>query len=130
MRVNTSRTAKEFAVRARDCATSIEAKELLKVGIEELEKLFLLSEEAKALDDLIDIQKDLRRIPVIELDVPTVVLVGAPNVGKSSIVRTVSTGTPEVNDYPFTTRGVTIGHILDTSVRDEFSHDAGTILHV
>ena len=38
---------------------------------------------------------------------------GAPNVGKSSIVRAVSSGTPEVNDYPFTTRGVTIGHIVD-----------------
>ena len=38
---------------------------------------------------------------------------GAPNVGKSSIVRVVSSGTPEVNDYPFTTRGVTIGHITE-----------------
>jgi hypothetical protein len=27
--------------------------------------------------------------------------------------RVVSSGTPEVNDYPFTTRGVTIGHIVD-----------------
>lgn len=41
-------------------------------------------------------QKTLRRIPVIELSTPTVVLVGAPNVGKSSIVRAVSSGTPEV----------------------------------
>jgi nucleolar GTP-binding protein len=50
---------------------------------------------------------------VVELDTPTVVLVGAPNVGKSSIVRVISSGTPEVNDYPFTTRGVTVGHIVD-----------------
>jgi nucleolar GTP-binding protein len=35
----------------------------------------------------------------------------APNVGKSSIVRAISSGTPEVNCYPFTTRGVTIGHV-------------------
>ena len=33
--------------------------------------------------------------------------------GKSSIVRAVSSGIPEVNDYPFTTRGVSIGHIVD-----------------
>ena len=40
-------------------------------------------------------------------------LVGTPNVGKSSIVRAVSSGTPEINNYPFTTRSVTIGHIID-----------------
>ena len=68
---------------------------------------------ANALAELVEIQKELRRIPVIELATPTVVLVGAPNVGKSSIVRAVSSGTPEVNNYPFTTRGVTIGHISD-----------------
>jgi nucleolar GTP-binding protein len=37
--------------------------------------------------------------------------VGCPNVGKSSIVRAVSSGTPEVNNYPFTTRGMTLGHV-------------------
>ena len=31
--------------------------------------------------------------------------------GKSSIVRAISSGTPEVNNYPFTTRGMTLGHI-------------------
>jgi hypothetical protein len=45
-------------------------------------------------------------------ELPTVVLVGSPNVGKSSIVRMISTGTPEISNYPFTTRGMTLGHIL------------------
>jgi len=35
------------------------------------------------------------------------IIITAPNVGKSSIVRAVSSGTPEVNDYPFTTRELT-----------------------
>ena len=35
-----------------------------------------------ALQDLVELQKDLRRIPVVELETPTVVLVGAPNVGE------------------------------------------------
>lgn len=37
---------------------------------------------APALLEILEIQKELRRIPVIELETPTVVLVGAPNVGK------------------------------------------------
>ena len=51
---------------------------------------------AVALKDIGEIQKSLKRIPAIELSTPSVVLVGAPNVGKSSIVRAVSSGTPEV----------------------------------
>lgn len=66
---------------------------------------------AKPLDDLIEFQKSLRGIPAVKLDTPAVVLVGCPNVGKSSIVRAVSSGTPEVNNYPFTTRGMTLGHV-------------------
>lgn len=58
-----------------------------------------------------ELQKSLRNVPVVRLDCPAVVLVGAPNVGKSSIVRAISSGTPEVNNYPFTTRGVTLGHV-------------------
>jgi nucleolar GTP-binding protein len=39
--------------------------------------------------------------------------IGSPNVGKSSIIRAISSGTPEVNNYPFTTRGMTLGHMTD-----------------
>jgi nucleolar GTP-binding protein len=53
-------------------------------------------DKAVALKQIGELQKTLRRIPVIELSTPTVVLVGAPNVGKSTIVRAVSSGTPEV----------------------------------
>lgn len=38
----------------------------------------------------------LRAMPVIDLETPTLCLVGAPNVGKSSLVRLLSTGKPEV----------------------------------
>ena len=53
----------------------------------------------------------LRRLPVFDLDLSTIAMVGAPNVGKSSLVRALSSGKPEVNHYPFTTRGILIGHL-------------------
>ena len=47
---------------------------------------------------------ELRKLPLLDLRVPLVVLVGMPNVGKSSIVSHISTGNPLVRHYPFTTR--------------------------
>lgn len=116
LRVKTNRIAKDYASRSSNASSLLEAKSLLEEGMGTLETLYNSgAPPADSLGMLVDLQKDLRRIPVVELDTPTVVLVGAPNVGKSSIVRAVSSGTPEVNDYPFTTRGVTIGHIVDPS---------------
>ena len=37
---------------------------------------------------------------------------GAPNVGKSSLVQALSSGQPEVCDYPFTTRSIQMGHFF------------------
>lgn len=72
-------------------------------------------------------RRNLRRLPVIEWDVPTVVVAGYPNVGKSSLVRKVSTGTPEVANYPFTTKGVVVGHFEHKFVRHQIVDTPGLL---
>jgi nucleolar GTP-binding protein len=52
----------------------------------------------------------LRHMPTINPDTPTILIAGYPNVGKSSFIRQVTGARPEIASYPFTTRGIFVGH--------------------
>lgn len=53
----------------------------------------------------------MRGLPHVEARVPTLVVAGFPNVGKSRIVSELSSAEPEIAPYPFTTKGIVIGHM-------------------
>lgn len=63
----------------------------------------------KDLRFLNEVRNVLRKLPNVEEGF-TIVIAGYPNVGKSSFIRRVSSADPQVASYPFTTKGIIVGH--------------------
>ncbi len=92
---------------APDKKALLEARRMYKARI-----IDLINDLKPELEKLREIVVFLRRLPSIDPILFTIVVAGAPNVGKSSFVRCVSTAKPEVAEYPFTTKQIHLGHII------------------
>ncbi len=64
------------------------------------------SRELKVLTDASTL---LRDIPDIQ-DLPNIIIVGLPNVGKTSMLRALTGSSPEISPWPFTTKGLMLGY--------------------
>jgi len=69
----------------------------------------------------------LRDLPDVRPDEPTIVVAGYPNVGKSSFVNAVTNAKNETAAYPFTTRGVALGHLERDHVRYQLVDTPGLL---
>lgn len=70
----------------------------------------IIQEIAGPLTRLERARRALRQIPTLDLTVPTVVVAGYPNVGKSALVARICSAKPVIAPYPFTTQGIIVGH--------------------
>ncbi|OPY38684.1 MAG: GTPase CgtA [Methanoregula sp. PtaU1.Bin051] len=73
-----------------------------------------------------EVRNVLRNLPHIE-DAFTIVIAGYPNVGKSSFIRRVTGAEPEVASYPFTTKGIIVGHRKIGRERAQFVDTPGIL---
>lgn len=62
------------------------------------------------LDYLNGVSRVLASFPVVK-ELPTLVVAGYPNVGKSTFVRNLTGSKVEVASYPFTTKGILVGYV-------------------
>jgi len=68
----------------------------------------------------------LRKLPAID-EGPAIVVAGYPNVGKSSFVALVSSAHPEIAPYPFTTKGLAVGHFTRNNIRHQVIDTPGLL---
>jgi nucleolar GTP-binding protein len=59
-----------------------------------------------------DARDKLRSLPSIDPDLPTILIAGYPNVGKSSFIRLITSARPAIASYPFTTQEIYVGHFV------------------
>ncbi|MDW8036221.1 MAG: GTPase [Candidatus Korarchaeum sp.] len=84
--------------------------------IAELRREFLgrtvsvLKRVRKEIDFLKELIPRLKELPDLDTSSPTVIIAGMPNTGKSTLLSKMTTKKPEIAPYPFTTKGLIIGH--------------------
>jgi len=76
---------------------------------------------------LAQVREGFKRLPSIPTKHPTVVIAGYPNVGKSQLIRLVSTAKPEVAPYPFTTQELMVGYFEKGRVKYQIVDTPGLL---
>lgn len=78
----------------------------------------VLKQIKKELAYLEQCRKTLREFPTIKTDMPTVVIAGYPNVGKSTLLKSLTNAQPKIAPYPFTTKQLMFGYAREMQFID------------
>ena len=87
----------------------------------------IVGQVGKGLTWLNESREVLKVLPTIHSNEPCVVITGSPNVGKSALIRALSSGEPEVNSYPFTTKQLHVGHFTSHRLKVQLVDTPGLL---
>ncbi|WP_435077055.1 NOG1 family protein [Halococcus sp. AFM35] len=87
----------------------------------------VVEEVAEDLDRLNAARDELKVLPDIRPDEPTIVVAGFPNVGKSTFVNRVTNARHETASYPFTTTRIGVGHLTREHIRYQLVDTPGLL---
>lgn len=74
--------------------------------------LSLKKDVIRTVEKLNEIGKKLREVPEIKL-IPSVIVAGFPNSGKTTILKRLTGSEPQIAPYPFTTKKIELGYFTD-----------------
>lgn len=87
----------------------------------------VVEDVAEDLDRIGEARAELRQLPDIRPEEPTIVVAGYPNVGKSSFVNAVTRASNRTAAYPFTTTGILVGHLERGHIRYQLIDTPGLL---
>jgi len=100
---------RQFILRLRKCSDMDQPKALrnqfygrVASIVKQINKDLLILDECR---------KSFRRYPVIKTGIPTIVIAGFPNVGKTTLLSKLTGASAEIQAYAFTTRKINLGYV-------------------
>ncbi|MCP3685633.1 MAG: GTP-binding protein [bacterium] len=72
-------------------------------------------------------RKIMKSYPAIKTSMPTVVIAGFPNVGKTTLLRALTGADPKIASYPFTTQKLMLGYIKEDEASIQFIDTPGLL---
>jgi len=72
-------------------------------------------------------RKIMKGYPTIKTSIPSVVIYGFPNVGKTTLLHKLTGSRPEINSYPFTTKTINISYMEEGGNKIQLLDVPGTL---